>query len=681
MRIRFESQVKKQAAQMSLEEKVALMSGRFSLFDMLKQGSESHYNNTPFAIGGNIKYKVEPLMFCDGTRGAVQGTGTCFPVVSARGATFDVRLEKRIGQSIGREVSAKGGNLFAGVCANIPYHMGWGRSQECYGEDAYHAAGMSAALVRGVQSKNVIACVKHYAFYGVEQDRFNKNISADKRTEREFFLLPFKACVQAGAGAFLCAFNLYNGEYCSQHRYLINDVLRREWGFDGIVLSEFYYGVHDTKTAALSGLDIEMCYPKYYGAGLIKAVKSGKIDERIVDAAAVRIIRTSMKWEKKRKRKKTVDIEKHEKLAQMAAEKAITLLQNERQVLPFSKSETKRIVILGRLGDAPNMGDNGSSQVFAPYHISPLEGISQLLPESRTVYYGGENIGHAIDLAKSADAVVIVAGYDSYDEGEYYQFENTRVALGGDRRDALHLHEQEIELIKEAGKVNKNTAVVLIGSGMILLESWRHFVPSVLLAYYPGMMGGRAIARALFGDIVPGGKTPFAIPQKAGDLPFVPWEDSNIKYEYDYGYMKLDRSGNPPSVPFGFGLSYTRFSLSAPKFWLKRGVICASCKVKNTGQYKGDEVIQMYVGFSHSKVKRPVKVLRGFRRITLAPGMSRTVVLRCGLSDICWYNPEKEKWELELMEYEVYIGNSASHENLFSGAVEVKKGHKFDPIC
>lgn len=684
-RLNYTEKAKEIVQKMSLEEKVYLMSGRVSIEDMMKH---PHYNYIPYPAGGNERLGVPEMKFCDGPRGAVQGNSTCFPVSMARGAAFDTDLEERIGRAIGKEIRAHGGNLFGGVCVNLPYNPGWGRSQETYGEESFHLGKMGSALVRGIQEENVIACVKHYAFNSMEISRFKVHITADKRTEREVFLSHFKDCVEAGAGSVMSAYNLYQGVHCGHSDYLLNQVLKAEWDFDGFVISDFIMGVRDTVEASNGGMDIEMCHTKYFGDKLVQAVRDGKVSEGKIDEAALRIIRTLLAFteaDEKEYGENLIGCAEHISLALEAAEKSITLMKNRDEVLPFSQETSRKIALIGKLAEQGNIGDHGSSRVFPEYIVTPLQGVRNTVKNAEVLYCDGNDLDEAKKCAEAADAVIFVVGYGHNDEGEYTDIEAFRnhkkndekasvgseLGAGGDRKDTLGLHENEIELITAVGPVNKNSAVVMIGGNMIMIENWKDSVSAILMAYYPGMEGGTAIARVLFGEVNPGGKLPFVVPFNESDLPQVNWDTTEQHYEYYHGYAKLEKEGISPLLPFGFGLSYTNFEFSKAEFAIEGEKITAACEVENVGKRKGDEVVQMYVGFRNSSLDRPVKLLRGFQRIRLEQGEKQRVTLSCPLAKVQWFNPEKNEWELERMDYEVYIGNSSSPEDLLSGKVSV----------
>lgn len=662
--------------QLSLEEKISLMSGKVSLENMME---DAHYNYTPYGAGGLEDHHVPEMLFCDGPRGVVCGNGksTCFPVSMCRGASFDRELEKKIGQAIGKEVKAYKGNLFAGICVNLPYNPGWGRSQETYGEESYHLGEMGVALTEGVQEENVIGCVKHYAFNQMEISRFKVSVDCDKRTEREVFLPHFKKIVDAGVGSVMSSYNLYHGVKCGHHDYLLNKVLKEEWGFDGFIMSDFGWGVTDTVEAANGGQDMEMCGTQWFGDRLVKAVQDGFVSEEAVNDSALRIIRTLLAFEEadqKEYDESVLACKEHVALALQAAREGITLIQNEGHFLPLSREKAKKIVVLGKLGAKENIGDHGSSQVFPPYVVTPLQGIKNAAPDSCVVFYDGDNLEHAKELAEKADAVIFVVGFDHDDEGEYVsedQNENYTGAMGGDRKNSLGLHENEIELLMEVGPVNRNSAAILIGGNMIMMEEWKDCVSSILIAYYPGMEGGTAIAEILFGDVNPSGKLPYVVVKREENLPYVNWDTEFQHYDYYHGYTKLDKEGIEPSVPYGFGMSYTTFEVSEPRFKGTEEGITASCKVMNTGATAGDEVVQLYVGFENSKVDRPVKILRGFERVSIQPGETKTVELFCPAEELQWYDANHNTYVLEHMEYQVYIGTSSAKEDLLSGTVSL----------
>ena len=642
------------------------------------QEENKHYNHFPYPAGGIPEKGIPAVLFCDGPRGVVCGNGksTCFPVSMLRGASFDTDLEEEIGEAMAEEVLAYGGNLSAGVCINLPYNPGWGRSQETYGEDSFHLGEMGAALVRGIQKKGVIACVKHFAFNQMENARFKVNVDCTRRTEREVFLPHFKKCIDQGAGAVMSSYNLYKGVMCGHNGYLLDQVLKDEWGFDGFVMSDFVWGVKDTAAAANGGQTMEMCVTKYFGQNLVNAVKEGLVDASRINDAALRIVRTLLAFEDKKEhvRPNVIGCKKHTMLALESAREGITLIKNQNQVLPLDKKSTRQVVVLGRLAQKENTGDRGSSQVYPPYVVTAVKGIAAASPKTEVIYYEGSNPEHSRHLAQEADAVIFVVGYDYNDEGEYVAEDRKDVytgAVGGDRRNGLGLHGADRKLIEAAGPANKNSIVVLIGGNMIMLEGWKDQVASILMGYYPGMEGGTALGEIIYGDVNPSGKLPFVIPNREDQLPSVDWNGTTQYYDYYHGYRKLDKEEIRPAVPYGFGLSYTTFSVECMKAWTADGLVYACCDVKNTGGREGTEVLQMYVGFPQSKVDRPVRTLKGFKRSSLQPGEKRTVVISCPVEELAWFNEETGSFETEHMEYEIYMGTSSAPEDLLMTTITI----------
>lgn len=685
-RLSYTERAKSIVDSLTLEEKVSLMSGKMSFEEVrgaIRKKTKEHYNQFPYPAGGIPEKGVAPVLFCDGPRGVVCGNkrSTCFPVSMLRGASFDTELEEEIGEAVAKEVLAYEGNLFAGVCINLPYNPGWGRSQETYGEDSFELGEMGAAFTRGVQKHGVMACVKHYAFNQMENARFKVNIECSKRTEREVFLPHFKKCIDAGAASVMSAYNLYKGVMCGHNGYLLNQVLKEEWDFDGFIMSDFMWGVKDTVEAANGGQNIEMCVTNYFGENLINAVREGKVEECVIDDAALRIVRTVLAFSDQRERVslETAGCRAHRDLALKSAREGITLIKNKNKVLPLDKEKTDRVAVFGRLAQMENTGDKGSSQVFPAYVVTPLQGIVKASPDTEVVYYDGNDLEHCKRLAEDADAVIVTAGYDFNDEGEFVAQNKEDAytdAIGGDRRNGLGLHREEIALLKAVGSVNENVIAVLIGGNMIMIDEWKDSVSAILAAYYPGMEGGTALGEILYGDVNPSGKLPFVIPRKESDLPQVDWDAGQQYYEYFHGYRKLEKEGIEPEVPFGFGLSYSSFEVSQMKAWVKEDTLYVCCDLKNTGGMEGEEVLQMYVGFSNSQVERPVKTLRGFKRVHLQSSEKRNIIISCPVSELEWYNEETNAFELEHMEYEVYIGTSSDTKDLLQTTVMIEREEK-----
>lgn len=666
---------------LTLDEKIFLMSGSESkkgVRGAIQDKTNTHYNEKPYRAGGIEEKNIPPMLFADGTRGVVCGREkyTCFPVTSMRGASFHPELERQVGNAVAEEVLDAGGNLFGGVCVNLPYHPGWGRAQETYGEDPCLLGKMGAALVRGIQEKGVVACVKHFALNSMENSRFKVSVQCSKRTEREVFLPHFKKCIEAGAGAVMSAYNSYDGIPCGHHDYLLDQVLKKEWKFDGFVMNDFLWGIKDTVEAVNGGMDMEMPATQFFGEKLLSAVREGKVEERRIDEAALRIIRTLLahrdriheEMTRKNPENMQPDSRRHAPLALQCAREGITLLKNEDHILPIDLNEGRiKIAVLGCLADKENIGDRGSSQVYAPYVVTLLQGLASYRSQADIIYYSGEKASHCRRLAKEADYVVIVAGNDYSDEGECVANDGEDPAvkeIGGDRIYGLGLKERDLSVIRAVAEVRKDAVVALIGGSTITMDEWHDSVGAILFLYYPGMEGGNAFAEVLFGKTNPGGKLPFVIPEKESDLPEMNWDTEEITYQYCHGYTLLEEENKKPLYPFGFGLSYTSFRIRQIKCWQEEQRLCTSAVIENIGDREGSEVLQMYVSAEKSAVKRPKCILKDFQKIFLKPGQTEKVVLSCSLEDLAYYDEKTEKFIVEQIPYEVYVGTSSDKEKL-----------------
>ena len=433
-------------------------------------------------------------------------------------------------------------------------------------------------------------------------------------------------------------------------------------------MSDFCWGVRDTVEAANGGQDMEMMWTQYFGDRLVQAVKDGFVPEEKINEAALRIVRTILAFDKDHKEydMSVVGCAEHIAVAKEVAEKGITLIKNN-GVLPLKKDEIKKLAVIGKLGNVANIGDHGSSWVRPPYVVTPEEGLKKANPGCEVVFNDASDLESAKALAKEADAVVFVVGYNHDDEGEFIsedQSENYIGSMGGDRKKSLGLHEDEVKLLQEVGPVNDKSTVVLIGGNMIMMTEWYGCVNAVMMAYYPGMEGGTAIAEIIYGDVNPSGKLPYVVPYSEDDLPHVDWEATDQYYEYYHGYTRLEKNGVKPLIPYGYGLSYTTFEITDPKAETDGTNLKVRAKVKNTGDRDGDEVVQVYVGFEHSAVDRPVKQLRGFQRVSLKAGEEKVVEIVTPLEKLKWYNPVYREWQLEHMEYPIYVGSSSAEEDL-----------------
>ena len=525
---------------MTLEEKLYQMAADWTL----NEGGpkmQKRYNAEPIPAGDDKKLGIPGVLFSDGPRGVVIGNSTCFPVSMARGASWDLELEEKIGEVIGIEAKVHGANYFGGVCINLLRHPAWGRAQETYGEDTYHLGAFGVSLLKGVQ-KHVMACAKHYACNSIETTRFNLDVSIDERTLREVYLPHFKNCVDAGVASIMSAYNKVNGKYCGHNPHLLRDILKKDWNFKGFVLTDFFWGIRNGALAINAGVDIEMPFEFRMAPNkMIGYFNEGRFIEELVDEAVIRILRQKLKFahkgDPKFYSKDKIACKEHTELALEAARKSIVLLKNKNSLLPLNRNEIKQIAIFGNLANTPNIGDHGSSRVYPPYVITPLEGLKIAAGnDTNIVFNEGNDLEAAKELAKNSEVSIIVAGYTHIDEGEG---SGTKERTGD--RKSLRLYEKDEKLIAAIASVNKNCIVALEGGGPILVESWKNEVSAILMLWYPGMEGGTALGEILFGDINPSGKLPTVFAKSEDQLPYFDATITEIEYGYYHGYRLMDK--------------------------------------------------------------------------------------------------------------------------------------------
>lgn len=647
-------------ARMTLNEKIEQMTGSTPLIPGLVTFMKA-YLTKPVPTAANARLSIPGIGFTDGPRGIFINHSTCFPVAMARGASWDVELEERVGDAMGVEARALGATFSGGVCINLLRHPAWGRAQETFGEDPHHLGEMGAALVRGLQ-RHVMACAKHYACNSIENTRNKVNVRISERTLREVYLPHFKRCVDEGVASIMSAYNKVNGDYCGHNQHLLRDILKGEWGFQGFVMSDFVYGIYDAQAAAAAGVDVEMpCRWRYHG-NLRKLIARGELAQDVIDEAALRIVRQKLHFaqigEPERYARESVACPAHRDLAREAAQKAIVLLKNEARLLPIDLKRTPRIAIIGRLAGTANIGDHGSSMVRPPAVVTPLQGLQQAIQgKGRVTYDVHTSRPSAVEAARRADVAIVVAGHTYRDEGEKMPW------VGGDRK-SLRLAGHDEELIRAVAEANPHTVVVLMGGAPIICESWRQHVQAILMAWYPGMEGGHAIADVLLGKVNPSAKLPCVWPADERHLPPFDNRSHEVEYGYYHGYRLLDKNGHEPAFPFGFGLSYTTYSYS--NLQIERdvvspdGMLAASVDVTNTGAMAGDETVQLYVGYQGSAVDRPVKELKGFAKVALQPGETKTVRIAVPVRSLAYWDEAQARWIVEEIGYRVMVGPSAA---------------------
>ncbi len=659
-------------SRMTLKEKLKQMSGDGTL---LRNGLSMaiRYNKKPIPAGVNKRLGIPGIKFTDGPRGVVMGNATCFPVSMARGASWDINLEERIGKAIGMEARAMGANFFGGVCINLLRHPAWGRAQETYGEDPYHLGEMGAALVRGVQ-KHVMACAKHYACNSMENARFKVNVKINERTLREIYLPHFKKCVDAGVASIMSAYNKVNGHYCGHNRHLLTEILKQDWGFRGFVITDFLFGIRDGKQAVNAGVDIEMPFQwKMKPKKLMQYLKNGDITEEQINDSVLRILRMLIQFESSIDptiyTTDRISCKEHIQLALEAARKSIVLLKNQNNLLPLDRHSIKKIVVLGKLASMENTGDHGSSRVYPPYVVTPLEGIKRSASKNiQVIYNEGKNIQENVEDIRTADAIIIVVGYTHRDEGEYIR------TVGGDRV-SLTLRPVDEELILKVSEINPNCIVVMKGGSAIIMESWKESCKAILMAWYAGMEEGTAIGEIIFGDVNPSAKLPVTFPKSQDQLPYFDREAEEIEYGYYHGYRLMDKQKFEPTFYFGHGLSYTYFTyynLRLDSSNVTKGdSITIKFDITNQGKMFGEEIAQLYVGYKNPSIERAVKELKGFKKIALQPGETKTCTLTLNTDNLAFFDAEKNKWIIEPSEYELLLGSSSKPQDLLKAKFNI----------
>lgn len=652
--------------EMTLKEKIHMLQGHamgVTVKNFLTKGR--FYNGEAYPAGGCKRLGIPPILFTDGPRGIVMEKCTCFPVSMLRGASFDDELEYRIGEVFAKEASALDANLFAGICINLLRNPMWGRAQETYGEDPYLLGKMGVALTRAMQDNGIIACPKHYALNSIEDLRFSVNATADERTLHEVYLPHFKKCVDAGAMSIMGAYNKVNGTYACENKTLLTDILRDKWGFDGFALSDFFYGIYDAARSLKSGMDVEMPYIFRY-ALLGHKLKKGEINEADIDKAVCRVLRALIKIlpEHKEYPKSVILSKEHTDLAREAAGKGMVLLKNKDKVLPVP--EGQKIAVVGRYANKRNTGDHGSSNVFSPYAVTPYEGIKNRFGAENVTVYNGCDCQKAVTTASDSDYVVVCVGSDWLQEGEFLvnlgNVKKKPKGSGGDRAD-LRIPEEDVKLINALSKLGKKLIVNIMGGSAYIIKDWTDCAHAVLMSFYSGLEGGNALADILSGDVVPGGKLPFTIAQNAEDYPsflHLGAENKDIEYGYYHGYTLFDKKNIDPQFPFGYGLSYTEFSIDNVDFENKGDIIKVRADVFNKGEFDADEVVQVYVGSENSAQDRPVKLLKGFKRVSVKAGETVKAEIDVDVEDIKFYNPEKGEWELD-ESYVIFTGSDSKN--------------------
>ncbi|HYH91190.1 MAG TPA: glycoside hydrolase family 3 C-terminal domain-containing protein, partial [Solirubrobacteraceae bacterium] len=604
---------------------------------------------------------------------------TCFPTASALGSSFDPVLVRRVGAAIGEEALSQDVQVVLGPGINIKRSPLCGRNFEYFSEDPMVSGVLGAALVEGVQSQGVGASVKHFAANNQETDRLRVSADVDERTLREIYLPGFERVVtEARPWTVMCAYNRVNGTYASQHRWLLTDVLRGEWGFDGLVMSD-WGAVCDRVAALAAGLDLEM--PPHLGvsdAAIVSAVRAGTLDEALLDRAVARTLALLDRALAAANATATsvagprgFDADGHHALAREAAAECAVLLKNAGSLLPLQPSAGDTIAVIGEFARTPRFQGAGSSQVNPTRVDVPLDELRAAAPDGVEVAFAaGFGVGGATDddeggladeataLATRASAVVVFLGLPAAAESEGYD------------RTHLELPADQTALLARLAAANPRLVVVLSNGSAVRLSAWEHHAAAVLECWLAGQAGGGAAADLLLGAANPCGRLAETLPLRLEDTPSYltfPGEAGHVRYGEGVfvGYRGYDALDREVGYPFGHGLSYTSFAYADLDATVCGRVedgdlaVEVACRVTNTGRRRGKEVVQLYVGDVAASVARPPRELKRFAKVNLDAGESAKVAFRLCARDLSYWSTTASGWTLEGGDFELAIGASS----------------------
>lgn len=648
-------------SQLTLEEKIALCSGRDDWSTM-----PIDRLNIPWIWLSDGPHGLRRAPATNKPGYGDQLPATCFPTASALAATWDVDLVYKVGQTLGEECQAQDVNILLGPGVNIKRSVLGGRNFEYFSEDPILSGEIGAAFINGVQSQGVGTSLKHFAANNVETMRMFNSSNMDNRTLHEIYLTPFEIAVKkAQPWTVMASYNRIQGVYGTQNSFLLTEMLKKEWGFKGIVISD-WFAVINRVEAMKAGMHIEM--PKVSAVNnaiAVEAFKNGELDIKVVDALVKEILTIVFKAKSLEKEGIALNLEKNHAFARQVASEAATLLKNNHKVLPITKEKYQKVAIIGEFAVAPRYQGNGSSQVKPTKLDKALDIIKNEYGSDITIsYVQGYNLADDNDLslideakkvAAKADVVLIFAGLPLQYESE------------GIDRTHINMPPSHNKLISEIAAVQKNTVVVLTNGSAVTMP-WINEVAGVLETWLGGQAGAGGISDVLFGKVNPSGKLAETFPLKLEDTPAFfnfPGEQGEVTYgeRIFVGYRYYDERKIEPLFPFGFGLSYTNFEYSDLKFSAKNTTdkdgLTVSLTVKNTGDVKGKEIVQLYVSDVKSTLQRPEKELKNFVKIELAPGQEKKVTFKLESRDFSYFDEKRNRWIAESGEFVISAASSS----------------------
>ncbi|KQT02070.1 beta-glucosidase [Cellulomonas sp. Leaf395] len=644
-------------AQLTLQEKASLTSG-------------SDFWHTQ----GVERVGVPAVMVADGPHGLRKqaedadhlGLGdsvpaTCFPTAAALGSSWDVDLLTRVGEALGRETRANDVAVLLGPGVNIKRTPLCGRNFEYVSEDPVVAGELGTAIVRGIQSQGVGTSLKHYAANNQESDRMRVSAQVDERTLREIYLPAFERVVtKAQPWTVMCAYNKVNGTYASEHHELLTAILRDEWAFEGLVVSD-WGAVHDRVPALAAGLDLQMpAVGPRPDDEVVAAVRDGSLDEAVLDVAARRVLQLVAKGLPAVSSPDTFDVDAHHALAREAAAAGSVLLKNDGGLLPLASTEG--VVVIGEFARTPRYQGAGSSQVNPTRLDTPLDALraagGELPFAAGFTIAGGPDgsdddlLAEAVSVARDAETVVAFLGLPGPDESEGYD------------RPRLGLPDNQVALLRAVAAVNPRVVVVLANGSAVTVTGWRDLAPAILETWLGGQAGGSAVADLLLGVRTPSGKLTETIPHRIEDTPAFgnfPGEAGVVRYGEGVlvGYRWYDTRAMDVAYPFGHGLSYTTFAYDGITASAAGTDVTVRVTITNTGPVAGAEVVQVYVRDPEASVLRPVRELKAFAKVTLDAGESREVSFDLTARDLSYWHPGLHRWVVEGGEFVVEVGASS----------------------
>lgn len=650
-----ERDLKKIVSEMTLEEKAGMCSGLD--FWHLKEVEHLGIPKVMVSDGPHGLRKQDEKGDHLGINDSIKAV--CFPPAVLSACSFDRGLMEEMGKAIGREAQANDVSVVLGPAVNIKRSPLCGRNFEYYSEDPYLAGEIAAAFVKGVQSQHVGTSIKHFAANNQEYRRMSSSSEVDERTPREIYFPAFETAVKkAQPYTFMCSYNQINGTFASENKWLLTDVLRGEWGFKGYVMSD-WGAVNDRVKGLEAGLELEM--PASGGdndAMIVKAVKDGALEEKILDQAVERILRIIFEYADHRKPQEFTMEKDHEE-AQHIAEESMVLLKNENHILPLKTSE--KAAFIGGFARNPRFQGGGSSHINCFKTTNVLDSVpcdaqvvyAEGFPADRD-FYDKALADEAVKAAAEADKAVIFAGLPESFESEGYD------------RSHMRLPECQNRLITEILKVQPNTVIVLHNGSPVEMP-WLGEIKGLLETYLGGQAGGAAAANILYGKINPSGKLAETMPLKLSDNPSYLNFGGGEKVEYRegifVGYRYYDTKEMDVAFPFGYGLSYTTFAYSNLKLSMEnpteKDTVMVSADITNTGKSAGKEVVQLYIRDLTGSAIRPEKELKGFEKVFLEPGETKTVTMELNKRSFAWYNTELHDWFAASGDYEILVGASS----------------------